>query len=215
MVRALHVFVYGWFVYRALGETTGFWLTHRSLVGKRIDVRVESLEFLRDLAKQPNVGNKIGPKVTKVASLCGYLRPFGRAVPVREAASFVLRFLARGRDANVPIVALRPLRTTPIPGETGAVSCISARRCRVIVIGPDVSGDHSRIGEYAETIPSSPPSSADIVRVRFAWERLSDGSHRQVIVQYPLECLCHSLNQDTPAPGDVPPVTRTDFDRKP
>ncbi|KAJ7219359.1 hypothetical protein GGX14DRAFT_389938 [Mycena pura] len=197
-----------------IGETTGFWLTHPNLVGKRINVRVESLEFLYNLVKQPNVGNKIGPKVTKVANLCGYLRPFGRAVPVREAGSFVLHFLARGRDANVPIVALRPLRTTPVPGEPGAVSCISARRCRVIVIGPDVSGDHSRIGEYAETIPSSPPSITDIVRVRFAWVRLSDGSHRQVNAEYHIECLCHSLNQDTPAPADVPPVTRTDFDKK-
>ncbi|KAJ7213193.1 hypothetical protein GGX14DRAFT_393385 [Mycena pura] len=197
-----------------VGETTGFWLTHRNLIGKRIDVRVESLEFLYNLAKQPNVGNKIGPKVTKVAGLCGYIRPFGRAVPVRETGSFVLRFLARGKDANVPVVALRPLRTTPVPGETGAVSCISARQCRVIIIGPDVSGDHSRIGEYAETIPSSPPSSTDIVRVRFAWVRLSDGSHRQVNAEYHVACLCHSLNQDTPAPADVPPVTRTDFDKK-
>ncbi|KAJ7207601.1 hypothetical protein GGX14DRAFT_396422 [Mycena pura] len=197
-----------------IGETTGIWLTHPNLVGKRIDVQVESLEFLYNLAKQPNVGNKIGPKVTKVAGLCGYLRPFGRAVSVRDAGSFVLRFLARGRDANVPIVALRPLRTTPVPGETGAFSCISARRCRVIVVGPDVSGDHTRIGEYAETLPSSPPSITDIVRVRFAWERLSDGSHRQVNAEYRIECLCHSLNQDTPAPPDVPPVTRTDFDIK-
>ncbi|KAJ7217109.1 hypothetical protein GGX14DRAFT_390940 [Mycena pura] len=174
-----------------VGEMTGFWLTHRNLIGKCIDVRVESLEFLYNLAKQPNVGNKTGPRVTKVASLCGY-----------------------GKDANVPVVALRPLRTTPVPGETGAVSCISARQCRVIIIGPDVSGDHTRIGEYAETIPSLPPSSTNIVRVHFAWVRLSDGSHRQVNMDYHVECLCHSLNQDTPTPADVSPITRTDFDKK-
>ncbi|KAJ7204418.1 hypothetical protein GGX14DRAFT_569529 [Mycena pura] len=198
-----------------IGDTTGVWLTHPNLVGKRIDVRVEGLDFLYNLAKLPNVGNKIGPKVTKVAGLCGYLRPFSRAVPARETGSFTLRFLAQGKDASVPVVALRPLRATPVPGQMGAVSCISARQCRVIVIGPDVSGDRTRIGEYAETIPVSPPSSSVIVRVRFARERLSDGSHRQVNAEYRIECLCHSLNQDTPAPADVPPVTRTDFDKEP
>ncbi|KAJ7203746.1 hypothetical protein GGX14DRAFT_569794 [Mycena pura] len=196
-----------------VGETTGAWLTHSALVWKRIDVRVESLDFLHGLAKQPNVGNKVGPKVTKVAGLSGYLRPFGQAVPPHATGSFTLRFLARGRDANVPVVALRPLRTTPVLGEVGAVSCISARRCRVVIIGPDISGDPSRIGDYAETIPSSPPSSTDVVQVRFAWERFSDGSHHQAHAAYPIECLCHSLNQDTPADG--PPVARTDFDEKP
>ena len=200
---------------RLVGETTGSWLTHQNLIWKRIDVQVESLEFLYNLAKQPNVGNKVGPKVTKVAGLCGYLRPFGRAVPARTMGSFALRFLARGRDANVPIVALRPLRTTPVPGEPGAVSCISARQCRVIIIGPDVSGNCTRIGEYAETIPSSPPLSTEIVRVRFVWERLSDGSHHQAHAEYHIECLCHSLNQDTPTAADDPPVKRTDFDNKP
>ncbi|KAJ7195446.1 hypothetical protein GGX14DRAFT_700706 [Mycena pura] len=195
-----------------IGETTGSWLTHPNLVWKRIDVQVESLPFLYNLAKQPNVGNKVGPKVTKVAGLCGYLRPFGRPVPARETGSFSLRFLARGRDANVPVVALRPLRTTPVPGEVEAVACISAHRCRVVIIGPDVSGDHSRIGDYAETVPGSPPSVTDIVRVRFVWERLSDGTHHQAHADYHLQCLCLSLNQDTPADG--PPVTRTDFDKQ-
>ncbi|KAJ7217231.1 hypothetical protein GGX14DRAFT_561754 [Mycena pura] len=197
-----------------IGEITGSWLTHQNLIWKRIDVQVESLEFLYNLAKQPNVGNRVGPKVIKVASLCGYLRPFGRAVPARETGSFTLQFLARGRDAKVPIVALRPLRTTPVPGQLG-MTCISTRQCRVIIIGPDVTGDCSRIGEYAETIPRSPPSSTEIVRVRFAWERSSEGSHHQVHAEYPIECLCHSLNQDTPTPADEPPVTRTDFDKKP
>ncbi|KAJ7204493.1 hypothetical protein GGX14DRAFT_569606 [Mycena pura] len=196
-----------------VGEATGIWLTHSKLVWKRIDVQVESLNFLYALAKQPNVGNKVGPKVTKVAGLRGYLRPFGRPVPAHATGSFTLRFLAQGRDANVPVVALRPLRTTPVPGEVGAFSCISARRCRVVIIGPDVSGDCTRIGDYAETIPSSPPSSTDVVEVRFAWERLSDGSHHQAHAVYHVECLCHSLNQDTPADG--PPVARTDFDVKP
>ena len=195
------------------GETTGAWLTHSALVWKRIDVRVESLDFLHGLAKQPNVGNKVGPKVTKVAGLCGYLRPFGRAVPPHATGSFTLCFLARGRDANVPVVALRPLPTTPIPGEVGAVSCISARRCRVVIIGPDISGDRSRIGDYAETIPSSPPSITDVVQVRFAWERFGDGSHHQACAAYHIECLCHSLNQDTPTDG--PPVRRTDFNERP
>ncbi|KAJ7195087.1 hypothetical protein GGX14DRAFT_575859 [Mycena pura] len=192
-----------------IGETTGSWLTHQNLIWKRIDVRVENLQFLYNLAKQPNVGNKVGPKVTKVAGLCGYLRPFGQAVPARERGSFTLRFLARGRDANVPIVALRPLRTTPVPGELGAVSCISARQCRVIIIGPDVSGNCTRIGEYAETIPSSPPLSTEIVRVRFAWERLSDGSHHQAHAEYHIDCLCHSLNQDTPTAADDPPNSQS------
>ncbi|KAJ7223054.1 hypothetical protein GGX14DRAFT_557621 [Mycena pura] len=196
-----------------VGETTGARLTHSALVWKRIDVRVESLDFLHGLAKQPNVGNKVGPKVTKVAGLCGYLRPFGRTVPPHATGSFTLRFLTRGRDANVPVVALRPLRTTPVPGEVGAVSCISARRCRVVIIGPDISGDRSWIGDYAETIPSSPPSITDVVQVRFAWERFGDGSHHQAHAAYHIECLCHSLNQDTPTDG--PPVRHTDFDERP
>lgn len=153
---------------RPVGETTGSCFTHQNLIWKRIDVQVESLEFLHNLAKQPNVANKVGPKVTKVASLCGYLCSFGRAVPARETSSFTMQFLARGRDAKVPIVALRPLRTTPIPRQLGIVSCISARQCRVVIIGPDVNGDHTRIGEYVETIPSSPLLSTEIVRVRFA-----------------------------------------------
>ncbi|KAJ7219938.1 hypothetical protein GGX14DRAFT_559761 [Mycena pura] len=160
-----------------IGEMTGSWLTHPNLVWKRIDVQVESLDFLYNLAKQPNVGNKVGPKVTKVAGLCGYLRPFGRPVPARETGSFALRFLGRGRDANVPVVALRPLRTIPVPGEVRSVACISTQRCRVVIIGPDVSGDRSRIGYYAEVVPGAPPSITDIVRVRFAWERLRDGTH--------------------------------------
>ncbi|KAF8147084.1 hypothetical protein K438DRAFT_1780293 [Mycena galopus ATCC 62051] len=123
-----------------IGETSGLWLTHKNLARKRIDVQVVSAESLVVLRNKPNVGNKVGVKVMKVAGYTGYLRPFDRAVADAKA---------------------------------------------VIVIGPDVEGDRSRIGEYAETIPEL--SSTTIVRVRFAWEPRGDGSDYQAHVQYQLQ----------------------------
>ncbi|KAJ7240119.1 hypothetical protein B0H12DRAFT_1074831 [Mycena haematopus] len=197
-----------------IGETTGRWLAHPKMVWKRIDVQVCSAETILELRKMPNVGNRAGVKVLKVAGLEGYLRPFGHAVTEDKAYAAVLEFLGPGRDARVPIVALRPLRQTPINGGRGEMRCISARKCRVIIIGPDVEGNRDRIGEYAETMPESSapcPSGHKIVLVRFAWERRSDGSDYSPQAQYHLECLCSALNRDTPS---QPPVPRTDFDRK-
>ncbi|KAF8170038.1 hypothetical protein K438DRAFT_1773961 [Mycena galopus ATCC 62051] len=196
-----------------IGETSGLWLTHKNLARKRIDVQVVSAESLVVLRNKPNVGNKVGVKVMKVAGYTGYLRPFDRAVADAKAYSSTLEFLALGRDALVPMVALRPLRTTPVDGQYGEMCCISARRCRVIVIGPDVEGDRSRIGEYAETIPES--SSTTIVRVRFAWEPRGDRSDYQAHVQYQLQCLCSALNRETPTKPGLPPLPPTDFDKKP
>ncbi|KAF8197166.1 hypothetical protein K438DRAFT_1759968 [Mycena galopus ATCC 62051] len=147
------------------GETTGLGLTHKNLARKRIDVQVVSAEILVLLQKQPNIGNKIGVKVMKVA-YTGYVRPFDRAVADAKAYSSTLEFLSLGRDVLVPMVALRPLRTTPVDGQYGEMCCISTRRCRVIVIGPNMEGSCNRIGEYTETIPEL-TAETQIVRVRF------------------------------------------------
>ncbi|KAF8197349.1 hypothetical protein K438DRAFT_1760126 [Mycena galopus ATCC 62051] len=196
-----------------IGKTSGLWLTHKNLARKRIDVQVVSAESLVVLRNKPNVGNKVGDKVMKVAGYTGYLRPFDRAVADAKVYSSTLEFLALGRDVLMPMVALCPLRTTPVDGQYGEMCCISARRCRVIVIGPDVEGHRSRIGEYAETIPES--SSTTIVRVRFALKPRGDGSDYQAHVQYQLQCLCSALNRETPTKPGLPPLPPTDFDKKP
>ncbi|KAF8145230.1 hypothetical protein K438DRAFT_1991971 [Mycena galopus ATCC 62051] len=198
-----------------IGETTGLWLTHKNLARKCIDVQVVSPDSLVRLRKEPNIGNRVGVKVMKVAGYNGYVRPFDRAVTEAKAYSSVLEFLSLGRDALVPMVALRPLRTTPVNGQHGEMCCISARRCRVIIIGPDVQGSRSRIGEYAETVPESTPGAGiQIVRVRFAWERLENGSDYQAHAQYQLPCLCSALNRETPTKPGQPPLPPTDFDKK-
>ncbi|KAF8144854.1 hypothetical protein K438DRAFT_1782474 [Mycena galopus ATCC 62051] len=187
-----------------IGETSGLWLTHKNLARKRIDVQVVSAESLVVLRNKPNIGNKVRAKVMKVAGYTGYLRPFDRAVADAKAYSSTLEFLALGRDALVPMVALRPLRTTPVDGQYGEMCCISVRRCRVIVIGPDVEGDRSRIREYAETIPEL--SSTTIVRM--AMKEASETQYVETTAAT-LEVDVHTVQEDAslPFPEGVPTST--------
>ncbi|KAJ6448020.1 hypothetical protein C8R45DRAFT_948216 [Mycena sanguinolenta] len=196
-----------------IGETDGCWLAHPQMLWKRIDAQVCDAETLLKLRNTPNVGNRVGVKVMKMADAVGYLRPFGFAITKDKAYAAVQEFLAPGRDARVPIVALRPLRRTPVNGERGDMCCISARKCRVIVIGPDVKGSEGRIGQYAETIPPHSLSSSGgvVIRVRFVWEKTKDGVDFQSQAEYDLQCLCSALNRDTPSQPPVPP---TDFNKK-
>ena len=180
---------------------------------KRIDAQMCDAETLVALLKTPNVGNRVGVKAMKMADTEGYVRPFGFAIAEEKAYAQVQEFIVPGKNVKVPIVALRPLRRTPVDGVRGEMCCISARQCRVIVIGPDIKGNRDRIGQYAQTIPPHSLSSSGgvVVRVRFVWEKTKDGVDFQPQAEYDLRCLCSALNRDTPSQPPVPP---TDFDKK-
>ncbi|KAJ6479060.1 hypothetical protein C8R45DRAFT_1101479 [Mycena sanguinolenta] len=195
------------------GKTNRKWLAHPQMTWKRIDAQLCDADTLLKLLKTPNVGNRIGVKAMKMADAEGYVRPFGFAIAEEMAYMQVQELIALGKNVKVPIVALRPLRRTPVDGVRSEMCCISARQCRVIVIGPDVKGSRGRIGQYAETIPPHSLSSSGgiVIRVCFVWEKTKDGADFQPQAEYDLQCLCSALNRDTPSQPPVPP---TDFNKK-
>jgi hypothetical protein len=74
---------------------------------------------------------------------------------------------------------------------------IAAVEVRVIIIGPDVNGDKTHLGEYAQTMPSkhADPNRVnltDVVRVKFAITPLRVDPREGL---FPLYSLCRSLNK--------------------
>lgn len=136
----------------------------------------------------------------------GFLQPLKSEEEIRSKGLERRRVKVKfplGKDASMPVVTLRPCRTTYDGFHKQTDRCISASKGRVIIIGPDVEGRVDYIGEYAETEPTTEQSSTTIVNVKFA---TSNDSNRKR-GRYHLQCLCRSTNALLPGFELVCPTT--------
>lgn len=165
------------------------------------------------LMSQKKINNKTKRLCAASPKRPGYIWPQDKP-PTAKWSSAIDCLFAAGTRASMPLTTLRPCRWTyrDLASQTGEV-CISAVIGRVIVIGPDVDGSNTRVGEYAETIPEPTGIASNFVAVRFRKTRNSQGEVIQPTGRYHLHCLCRSLNQ--PIPGKEVTCPYVDFDAEP
>lgn len=224
VVRQTSVRFYCNFIYTALsvfnatGETTGRWLAHPNFVGKRIDVCVVPMQELTDIARRyPKLVSD--GRINKTtydradAQKPGSLQPLDAKQQVRLKGLEWRRVKVKfplGRDASMPVVTLRPCRTTYDGFHKETNKCISTAQGRVIIIGPDIDGCDGNIGEYAQTEPDADQLPSTFVNVKFARTRTDGRQMEQRHGRYHLHSLCRATN--APLPGFELICPPTDFE---
>ena len=196
------------------GETTGRWLAHPNLVGRRIDVCVVPMQELTEIARRyPKLVSD--GRINKAtydradAQKPGTLEPLKQQVKLKglERRRVKVKF-PLGRDASMPVVTLRPCRTTYDGFDKETDKCISTTQSRVIIIGPDIDGCDANIGEYAQTKPDADQLPSTFVNVKFA--RTDGRQIEQQHSRYHLNSLCRATN--APLIGFELMCPTTDFD---
>ncbi|KAJ7218155.1 hypothetical protein GGX14DRAFT_599999 [Mycena pura] len=199
-------------------ETTGRWLAHPNFVGKRIDVCVVPMQELTDIARRyPKLVSD--GRINKTtydradAQKPGFLQPLNAKQQVRLKGLEWRRVKVKfplGKDASMPVVTLRPCRTTYDGFHKETNKCISTAQGRVIIIGPDVDGYDGNIGEYAQTEPDANQLPSTFVNVKFARTRTDGRQIEQRHGRYHLHSLCRATN--APLPGFELICPPTDFE---
>jgi len=203
------------------GEETGHWLAHYQLINKRVDVFPVTPQQLADInlrTPQLKRERKINGRTEVMSRLdrtrAGYLVPLTEGVPPSKVPGWsVWCKFPPSYNAKMCVVTLRPCRQTDVDRHNPVAKCISSVRGRVIIIGPDVEGNRTRLGEYAETIPPEDGLPTTVVNVRFPKERDYSGRVVQRTAQYHIVCLCRALNSVVPGAENRCHVT--DFDAVP
>lgn len=168
---------------RLAGERDGTWLRIAGLVGKRLDVTMEGVT-----AFLPTRDIKVSPKARAAEGKNGVVML--SAVPDIKKQVAVYRVGSRLDKIAFPPPCIKPVRQTD-----GAL--ITRRIARVVVLGPDVEGNTSLVGSYAQTQPYITHNHGpDVVAVRCA-----DGSGP---IYFHILKLCLSDNQ---AVGDCATTT--------
>ncbi|KAJ7061308.1 hypothetical protein C8F01DRAFT_1369493 [Mycena amicta] len=170
-------------------DINGKWLLEPAFVGKRIDVLVTDSEGFDFLCKRfTRLAERIRQPQRNMADQIGFLVPLTRPLQEVQIERDLIPVNFGNKRTVLPIAALAPCRTTP-----GGQS-ISAVAGRVIIIGPDVVGGVTRIGQYAEVIPGGTSWPDKVVVVRFGAERDRWGQTIRVTERYHLEALCRAQN---------------------
>ncbi|KAJ7495583.1 hypothetical protein FB451DRAFT_1387605 [Mycena latifolia] len=167
---------------RLPGEDTGEWLCSDAVVNKHIDVLIQGIKSFGGSNKM-----KAMPKLMTLEGNIGIVMSNAKrwAVSLKLKKIDVFRI---GPPAGkqqlmepVPGPYLRPLRTN----DDG--TSITTTQGRVVVLGPDVQGNASAVGQYGETQPLIPHDHGKyVVAVRFP-----GAGH----CFYHVLHLCRSLNE--------------------
>ncbi|KAJ7204069.1 hypothetical protein GGX14DRAFT_398381 [Mycena pura] len=140
------------------GELNGEWLCIPGLANKRVDVRLEGLLSF-DHRKM-----RTTPRIRALEGQSGYLL-LNDAITKTTLANEKIQVRAVGGGATaqgIPGPCIRPSRQ--INRDTSITQVVG----RVDIIGPDVTGDTSRIGFYAQTDPvHTHQYGTDAVAVKF------------------------------------------------
>ncbi|KAJ6583569.1 hypothetical protein DFH09DRAFT_1309063 [Mycena vulgaris] len=141
---------------RLPGECDGTWLLTPGLVGKRVDVVIEGI-----MGFNPTKAiHQVSDKALRSQGENGVVIP--KALPNCAKQIEVFRVGQNQHKISFPLSCIKPVREC-------AGSLIMKRVERVIVLGPDVEGNPSLIGSYAQTQPYIiHPHGDDVVAVRRA-----------------------------------------------
>ncbi|KAJ7484358.1 hypothetical protein FB451DRAFT_1169424 [Mycena latifolia] len=167
---------------RLPGEDTGEWLCSDAVMNKHIDVLIQGIKSFGGSNKM-----KATPKLMTLEGNIGIVMSNAK----RRAVSLKLKKIdvfCIGPPAGkqqlmepVPGPYLRPLRTN------NDGTSITTTQGRVVVLGPDVQGNASAVGQYGETQPLIPHDHGQyVVAVRFP-----GAGH----CFYHVLHLCRSLNE--------------------
>ncbi|KAJ7060646.1 hypothetical protein C8F01DRAFT_1231284 [Mycena amicta] len=183
-----------------IDEITGGWLLEPSLVKKRIDVKVVDSDGFDELSRRFSwLAQYIRKPQRDLANHIGYLVPLERPLKENQIHKDFIGVMCNNKRTVFPIPALTPCRTTP---EGQSISDVQGR---VIIIGPDVLGSRTHVGQYAEVLPQQTSWPGRVVVVRFAAERDRWGQATHEKGTYHLVALCRAHN------GAIGGLPATDF----
>ncbi|KAF7294375.1 ATP-dependent DNA helicase [Mycena chlorophos] len=151
------------------------WLAQSALVMKRLDVFVTGVGNCRLTAVRERALWKMG-----------FIELSEALTDTTMDTLITVHMDEDCRKVTIPARCLNPARTHK--GENGKEINLGQRPARVVIIGPDVNGDETRVGEYAQVYVVGDGTDS-VVEVRFAGEVSEAG-------RYPLESLCRSTNKD-------------------
>ncbi|KAJ7103797.1 hypothetical protein C8R44DRAFT_746542 [Mycena epipterygia] len=175
------------------GEDNGEWICIPLLTHKRVDVVVRGIEGLAD-HRATNFKNS--PTLRKLEGKKGYLLieepPSVDMVDMKK-----LKVFAVGRNLtahNVPAKCIKPFRgLDEMP--------LTKFRTRVVIIGPDITGDGTFKGLYGETQPPDHNAGSESVGVRF------QAAVESQIKVFPLLSLCQAENVEIHASIGIWPAS--------
>ncbi|KAJ7066076.1 hypothetical protein C8F01DRAFT_1248120 [Mycena amicta] len=172
-----------------IDEITGGWLLEPSLVKKRIDIKVVDSDGFDELSRRfSRLAQYIRKPQRDLANHIGYLVPLERPLKENQIHKDFIGVMCNNKWTVFPIPALTPCRTTP-DGQS-----ISDVLGRVIIIGPDIAGSRTRVGQYAEVLPGQTSWPGRVVVVKFATERDRWGQATREKGTYHLVALCRAQN---------------------
>ncbi|KAJ7807243.1 hypothetical protein B0H13DRAFT_2386553 [Mycena leptocephala] len=130
----------------ASAESNGQWLTQIELVDKRVDIVVDTSVIT------PYWHANWSQAASNANGHSGYviIPPNFKYEKKKANAKLGLPL----KNVGIPVNNLRPQRTMYEQHIHAGRESIAAVEVRVIIIGPDVNGDQTHLGEYAQTMPS-------------------------------------------------------------
>ncbi|KAJ7119204.1 hypothetical protein C8R43DRAFT_1137092 [Mycena crocata] len=170
-------------------EDNSNWLCIAGLVGKRVEVRITGLKTptakkLQTAARYYDLEGRVGDVLPEFAITKGSL------------SSQKVHVYLTDKWATLAAMCLKPIRESP----HGRSLCTYKER--VVIIGPNIDGDHVGLGQYAQTMPNVwHGKGPDVVQVQFALG---------VELPYPLfhlSSLCRSTNLERAVGNRTIPVT--------
>ncbi|KAF7291718.1 hypothetical protein HMN09_01263400 [Mycena chlorophos] len=163
-----------------IGNDEGKWLCIPKLAGKRIDVVIMPIRHGRVTNVQADAVHRSG-----FIELEYPLNEASLKVPLNV---YVDGLQKRIRLAPKWLAPMRSALTLPIPPNKD-VSIAQAAKGRVVIIGEDVRGNRSQLGEYANIVSGG---ANDVVLVQFEREWYDP----VVQAYYHLQSLCRATNVD-------------------
>ncbi|KAJ7886951.1 hypothetical protein B0H13DRAFT_2342691 [Mycena leptocephala] len=130
----------------ASAESNGQWLSQIEVVEKRVDIVVDTSIIT------PYWMANWSQATTNAHGESGYVIIPPNFKYDKKKATAKMGFPSR--NVGVPVNNLRPQRTMFEQHIHAGRESIAAVEVRVIIIGPDVNGDKTHLGEYAQTMPS-------------------------------------------------------------
>ncbi|KAJ7121380.1 hypothetical protein C8R44DRAFT_736181 [Mycena epipterygia] len=163
-------------------EAEGRWLCIPQLVQKRVDVVVGEKTAGRITQVQKNAKGKFG-----------YIEVETTLTPTSLKKPITVRLGEYGTRVQIESRWLKPMRRTFHPPQVLINTCISELGGRVVVIGPDATGAHHCLGNYAEICAGACTLGPGYVRVRFPRDT---PLFPEIFADYPIDSLCRSFNAD-------------------
>ncbi|KAJ7163429.1 hypothetical protein C8R43DRAFT_1123039 [Mycena crocata] len=170
-------------------EDNSNWLCIAGLAGKRVEVRITGLKTptakkLQTAARYYNLEGRVGDVLPEFTITKGSL------------SSQKVHVYLTDNWATLAAMCLKPIRESP----HGRSLCTYKER--VVIIGPNIDGDHVGLGQYAQTMPNIwHGKGPDVVQVQFAL------GVELPYTLFHLSSLCRSTNLERAVGNRTIPVT--------